>query len=99
MWLMQLGEVIFGGVGSGLYGMAGLSKTKEVKVKTPFGDPSDAVIVGTLAGSRVAFLPRHGRGLRADAHEASGVACSAGGRGYTRNVASRITPSVPWEPR
>ena len=50
--------------GSGLYGMAGLSKTKEVKVKTPFGAPSDAYLVGTLAGRRVAFLARHGRGHR-----------------------------------
>ena len=36
----------------------------EVKVKTPFGDPSDAITVGTLNGVRVAFLPRHGRGHR-----------------------------------
>jgi 5'-methylthioadenosine phosphorylase len=48
--------------GSGLYSMAGLSGTREVRVKTPFGDPSDAFIVGTLEGRRVAFLARHGRG-------------------------------------
>jgi 5'-methylthioadenosine phosphorylase len=36
----------------------------EVKLKTPFGDPSDAIIIGTLNGVRVAFLPRHGRGHR-----------------------------------
>ncbi|HEX4074980.1 MAG TPA: S-methyl-5'-thioadenosine phosphorylase [Candidatus Acidoferrales bacterium] len=48
--------------GSGLYAMAGLSETREVRVKTPFGDPSDAFIVGTLEGRRVAFLARHGRG-------------------------------------
>jgi 5'-methylthioadenosine phosphorylase len=48
--------------GSGLYGMPGLSDTSEVRVKTPFGDPSDAVVVGTLEGRRVAFLARHGRG-------------------------------------
>jgi 5'-methylthioadenosine phosphorylase len=48
--------------GSGLYAMAGLTDTREVRVKTPFGDPSDAFIVGTLEGRRVAFLARHGRG-------------------------------------
>ena len=50
--------------GSGLYQMAGLTDTREVRVKTPFGDPSDAVVVGTLEGQRVAFLSRHGRGHR-----------------------------------
>jgi 5'-methylthioadenosine phosphorylase len=50
--------------GSGLYNMPGLTDTKEVKVSTPFGDPSDAFIVGTLEGRRVAFLARHGRGHR-----------------------------------
>jgi 5'-methylthioadenosine phosphorylase len=50
--------------GSGLYSMSGLTDTREVRVKTPFGDPSDALIVGTLEGKRVAFLARHGRGHR-----------------------------------
>src|ERR1700690_4066990 len=50
--------------GSGLYNMAGLEDTREVKVKTPFGDPSDALIIGTLEGKRVAFLSRHARGHR-----------------------------------
>jgi len=50
--------------GSGLYTMAGLTDTREVRVKTPFGDPSDAVVIGTLEGKRVAFLSRHGRGHR-----------------------------------
>jgi len=48
--------------GSGLYEMAGLSNTREVRIQTPFGDPSDALVVGTLEGRRVAFLARHGRG-------------------------------------
>jgi 5'-methylthioadenosine phosphorylase len=48
--------------GSGLYSMPGLTNTREVRVKTPFGDPSDAIIIGTLEGKRVAFLARHGRG-------------------------------------
>ena len=50
--------------GSGLYGMPGLAATREVRVATPFGKPSDAYLVGTLAGKRVAFLARHGRGHR-----------------------------------
>lgn len=50
--------------GSGLYSMPGLTDAREVRVKTPFGEPSDAFIVGTLEGKRVAFLARHGRGHR-----------------------------------
>jgi 5'-methylthioadenosine phosphorylase len=48
--------------GSGLYHMPGLTETREVRVKTPFGEPSDALVIGTLEGLRVAFLARHGRG-------------------------------------
>lgn len=47
--------------GSGLYKMDALTDVEEVQVQTPFGSPSDAVILGTLAGTRVAFLARHGR--------------------------------------
>lgn len=47
--------------GSGLYKMEALTQVEEVQVDTPFGKPSDALIVGTLEGTRVAFLPRHGR--------------------------------------
>ena len=50
--------------GSGLYGMPGLTNTREIRVITPFGEPSDAFVVGTLEGKRVAFLARHGRGHR-----------------------------------
>src|SRR5918911_231227 len=50
--------------GSGLYQMPELKDVEEVRVETPFGSPSDAFIVGTLEGVRVAFLPRHGRGHR-----------------------------------
>ena len=45
--------------GSGLYSMRGLSDTREIRVKTPFGEPSDAIVLGTLEGKRVAFLARH----------------------------------------
>jgi 5'-methylthioadenosine phosphorylase len=48
--------------GSGLYDMGGFTGVKHVKLETPFGDPSDDYLVGTLEGRRVAFLPRHGRG-------------------------------------
>lgn len=50
--------------GSGLYDMEALTDVKEYAIRTPFGDPSDAIVVGTLADQRVAFLPRHGRGHR-----------------------------------
>ena len=43
---------------------AGVDSVEEVKVDTPFGEPSDSFVVGTLEGERVAFLPRHGRGHR-----------------------------------
>lgn len=48
--------------GSGLYQMEALTDIEEVRVETPFGDPSDAILLGTLDGTRVAFLARHGRG-------------------------------------
>jgi 5'-methylthioadenosine phosphorylase len=51
-------------VGSGLYHMGGLTNTHEVPMRTPFGQPSDAIAIGTLEGRRVAFLARHGRGHR-----------------------------------
>jgi 5'-methylthioadenosine phosphorylase len=50
--------------GSGLYSMPGLSATRELRQQTPFGDPSDAYVLGTLEGRKVAFLARHGRGHR-----------------------------------
>jgi 5'-methylthioadenosine phosphorylase len=50
--------------GSGLYGMKDLTDIEEVSLETPYGTPSDAYVIGTLAGQRVAFLPRHGRGHR-----------------------------------
>jgi 5'-methylthioadenosine phosphorylase len=48
--------------GSGLYQLEGLTDVHEVELDTPFGKPSDAILVGELEGVRVAFLPRHGRG-------------------------------------
>src|SRR5688500_14485822 len=63
--MSSLPRVLVGIIGgSGLYQMLELTDVEEVKVDTPFGDPSDAFIIGTLEGQRVAFLPRHGRGHR-----------------------------------
>lgn len=50
--------------GSGLYQIEGLTDTRDIKVKTPFGDPSDAITLGKLEDVPVAFLPRHGKGHR-----------------------------------
>ena len=50
--------------GSGLYNMPGLSDVHELQQQTPFGDPSDAYVLGNLEGRKVAFLARHGRGHR-----------------------------------
>ena len=50
--------------GSGLYDMEGLTDIKEVRVETPFGEPSDAYVTGSLGDTRLVFLPRHGRGHR-----------------------------------
>ncbi len=60
-----MGDVKIGVIGgSGLYGMEALTNIEEIAIETPFGEPSDNYIVGTLEGVRVAFLPRHGRGHR-----------------------------------
>ncbi|MDZ7370042.1 MAG: S-methyl-5'-thioadenosine phosphorylase [candidate division KSB1 bacterium] len=50
--------------GSGLYQIEGISRLREEKIDTPFGPPSDALIIGELEGKEVVFLPRHGRGHR-----------------------------------
>ena len=50
--------------GTGLYGIEGFTSQKWVKVKTPFGKPSDNLLTGKLGGREVVFLPRHGRGHR-----------------------------------
>lgn len=58
-------DIRFGVIGgSGVYNIETLQDVQEITVHTPFGSPSDAYIVGTLDGVRVAFLPRHGRGHR-----------------------------------
>ena len=50
--------------GSGLYDMEGLANVREKHLATPFGEPSDAYVIGELDGVTTVFLPRHGRGHR-----------------------------------
>ncbi len=50
--------------GSGIYDIDGLDKPEWVKISSPFGEPSDAILTGVLGGQAMAFLPRHGRGHR-----------------------------------
>jgi len=50
--------------GSGIYDLEALTDVEELNLTSPFGDPSDSIVVGTLQGKRIAFLPRHGRGHR-----------------------------------
>ena len=61
---VDMGDILGVIGGSGLYGMEGLANVRTVSVKTPFGDPSDSIVVGELEGRTLAFLPRHGRGHR-----------------------------------
>lgn len=53
--------------GSGFYQL--LTDTEQVRIDTPYGEPSDAVSAGTIAGRRVAFIPRHGRDHRIPPHK------------------------------
>ncbi|MFO8102235.1 MAG: S-methyl-5'-thioadenosine phosphorylase [Dehalococcoidia bacterium] len=55
--------------GTGLYEIADMTNLEEVNISTPFGEPSDSITVGTLEGTNIAFLPRHGRGHRFSPHE------------------------------
>lgn len=50
--------------GSGIYEIEGVKKIEEVKIATPYGDPSDSIVICDIAGRQTAFLPRHGRGHR-----------------------------------
>jgi 5'-methylthioadenosine phosphorylase len=63
----RIGIGIIGG--TGLYQMEGFTDVREVAVDTPFGPPSDSLMLGQLEGRPVAFLPRHGRGHRILPHE------------------------------
>ncbi|MGP8156195.1 MAG: S-methyl-5'-thioadenosine phosphorylase [Candidatus Acidiferrales bacterium] len=82
--------------GSGLYSMPGLTDAREVRVKTPFGDPSDAFVLGTLEGRRVAFLARHGRGHRISPSEINYRAniCAMKMLGVTRVISASAVGSL-----
>jgi 5'-methylthioadenosine phosphorylase len=66
--------------------MEGFTDVREVSVDTPFGPPSDSLMVGSLEGRRVAFLPRHGRGHRILPHELN----------FRANVFTMKTLGVEW---
>ena len=72
--------------GSGLYEMQGMRIDEERRIETPFGDPSDAYLLGELDGKSVAFLPRHGRGHRLLPSELN----------YRANVYGLKTLGVEW---
>jgi 5'-methylthioadenosine phosphorylase len=66
---MSAGQVLAVMGGSGLYDIEGLGTVEEVRVETPFGAPSDALVRGRLGDTTLLFLPRHGRGHRFAPHE------------------------------
>lgn len=72
--------------GSGLYEMEGLENVQEVRVSTPYGDPSDALITGRLGAAEMVFLPRHGRGHRFNPSEVN----------YRANIFALKTLGVEW---
>lgn len=72
--------------GSGLYELDGLSDKREERVETPFGDPSDAILFGTLGEHELAFLPRHGRGHRFNPSEVN----------YRANIWALKQAGVEW---
>ncbi len=81
---MRAGIGIIGG--SGLYQMEGVEGLREIRISTPFGEPSDALLVGKLDGVDVAFLPRHGRGHRYAPHEIN----------YRANIWALKSVGVKW---
>ena len=72
--------------GSGLYAMEGLQDLREEQVSTPFGDPSDAYIMGRLGEAELVFLPRHGRGHRFNPSEVN----------YRANILGMKQLGVSW---
>jgi len=72
--------------GSGLYGIEELENIKEIKVYTPYGEPSDKLIIGELRGKKIAFLPRHGRGHRIPPHRVN----------YRANIWALKTLGAKW---
>jgi 5'-methylthioadenosine phosphorylase len=87
--------------GSGLYEMEGLEVVDRVRVRTPFGDPSDTYVLGNLEGRPVAFLPRHGEGHRLMPNEVNSRANIYGFRklGVERIIAVSAVGSLKEEIR
>jgi len=82
-----MGEPTLGVIGgSGLYELAGLTDVERRRVSTPFGDPSDELVIGRLGATRLVFLPRHGRGHRLLPSELN----------YRANVFALKTLGVEW---
>ena len=72
--------------GSGLYEMDGLENVREERVSTPYGEPSDNLIIGTYGGVELVFLPRHGRGHRFNPSEVN----------YRANIFALKQVGVEW---
>lgn len=72
--------------GSGLYELPGIQKIQELKVYTPYGMPSDNVVVGELRGRRIAFLARHGKGHKIPPHRVN----------YRANIWALKTLGAKW---
>jgi 5'-methylthioadenosine phosphorylase len=82
--------------GSGLYEIPGLTEVEEIRVETPFGPPSDAVVRGCLGATTLLFLPRHGRGHRIPPHQIDARAnlCALKKLGATHVVAISAVGSL-----
>ena len=72
--------------GSGLYNIPGLENIREYKIYTPYGAPSDNIIIGELSGKTIAFLPRHGRGHKYPPHRVN----------YRANIWALKSIGVKW---
>ena len=72
--------------GSGVYAMEGLEDVREERISTPYGDPSDACILGRLGAAELVFLPRHGRGHKFNPSEVN----------YRANIFALKTLGVEW---
>jgi 5'-methylthioadenosine phosphorylase len=72
--------------GSGLYEISGLKVLEEMKIYTPYGEPSDKITIGELEGRKIAFLPRHGRDHRIPPHRVN----------YRANIWALKSLGVKW---
>ena len=91
-----MNETVIGVIGgSGLYEMEGLEDMRRIRVETPFGEPSDEYVTGTLNDVAMVFLPRHGRGHRLlHAPERLQVVRRSGAQYGRQRHASRVQPAL-----